>query len=71
VGQVEAGDHVQQRALATAGVADQGDEFAFANVEVDSLKGQVIATAIEGEILLKILNFYEGCHGFFEDESGH
>ena len=69
-GQIEAGDHVQQRALATAGVADQGDEFAFADVEIDSLEGQVIATTIEGKVLLEILNFYKSCHGFV-GRSGH
>jgi hypothetical protein len=52
-------------------VADQGDELSFADVEVNSLEGQVIAAATERKILLEILNFYEFFHGFNGGESGH
>jgi hypothetical protein len=52
-------------------VANQGDEFAFADVEIDSLEGQVITAATEGKILLEIQNFYKCCHGFYVGESGH
>jgi hypothetical protein len=33
-------------------MADQGDEFAFADIEIDSLEGQVITATTEGKILL-------------------
>ena len=35
VGAVDAGDHLDQRRLAGAVVADEGDHLAFADVEVD------------------------------------
>ena len=38
----QARQQVEQGALAAAGMADQGDEFAFAYIEIDSLEGQVI-----------------------------
>ena len=59
-GQIEAGDHVQQCALAASRVADQRDELTFADLEIDPLESQVAGTTGERKILLEILNFYEG-----------
>jgi hypothetical protein len=61
-GQIEAGDHVEQGRLAAAGMANQGDEFSLADLQINALEGEVIAAAGQGKILDNILNRNQSSH---------
>ena len=60
--QIEAGDHVEQGRLAAAGMANQGDEFSLADLQINALEGEVIAAAGQGKILDNILNRNQSSH---------
>ena len=58
----EAGHQVEQGALAAARVADQGDELALIDLQVDVLEGDIAAAIIERKLLADIINSEECGH---------
>ena len=62
---IQAGNHVEQGALSTAGMADQGDEFPFLDLQINALQCQVVASTAQGEILLNLLNLNKASHWIF------
>ena len=60
--QIETGDHVEQGRLTAAGMANQGDEFSLANLQINALEGEVMAAPSQGKILDNILNSNQSSH---------
>ena len=49
-------------------MADQGNEFALFDLQINPFEGQIIASPRQGEVLLNVLNINECSHGCLEAE---
>ena len=58
----QARQQVQQGALAAAGMADQRDEFALADLQVDVLEGHIAAAIVQRKDLRDVVDGEEGDH---------